>query len=104
MAQRENESDLVGRLKGAGNPVAAFDEIIERYNERLYWHIRRIVVQHEEAEDVLQDTFVAAYTNIGGFRGESEGSLVGWLYKIATNLSIKALKRRKRGIYQIHIG
>ena len=99
MAQRENESDLVGRLKGAGNPVAAFDEIIARYNERLYWHIRRIVVQHEEAEDVLQDTFVAAYTNIGGFRGESEGSLVGWLYKIATNLSIKALKRRKRGIF-----
>lgn len=98
MTHEDCKSDTITLLRSA-NPAAAFDEIIDRYNERLYWHIRRIVVLHEEAEDVLQDTFVAAYTNIGSFRGENEGSLVGWLYKIATNLSIKSLKRRRRGIF-----
>ncbi len=98
MTREEEKSEIIDLLR-SGDTTAAFDEIIDRYNERLYWHIRRIVVLHEEAEDVLQETFVAAFTNAGGFRGESEGSLAGWLYKIATNLSIKALKRRRRGIF-----
>ena len=98
MTREEEKSEIIDLLR-SGDTTAAFDEIIDRYNERLYWHIRRIVVLHEEAEDVLQDTFVAAYSAAGGFRGENEGSLAGWLYKIATNLSIKALKRRRRGIF-----
>ena len=98
MTHEDCKSEIIDLLK-SGDTTTAFDRIIDRYNERLYWHIRRIVVLHEDAEDLLQETFVAAFTNAGSFRGENEGSLAGWLYKIATNLSIKALKRRRRGIF-----
>ncbi len=95
-----DEVAIIARLRASTDDATeVFDAIIDRYNERLYWHIRRIVVLHEEAEDVLQDTFVTAYTSRSGFRGESVGSLTGWLYKIATNLSIRALKRRRRGLF-----
>ena len=85
---------LIAQLKR--NEIEAFDRLIEQYSERLYWHIRRVVVQHEESEDVLQETFVRAYTSISEFRGEAESSLTAWLYRIATNLAINALRKRKR--------
>jgi RNA polymerase sigma-70 factor (ECF subfamily) len=92
-------TQIIGALKSANGAVRAFDLVIERYGERLYWHARRIVVQHEEAEDVVQDTFVTAYSSIGSFRGETEGSLLAWLYRIATTQALKAIKRRKRHIF-----
>lgn len=92
-------TQMIVALKSADGAVRAFDMIIERYSERLYWHCRRIVVQHEEAEDVLQDTFVTAFSSTSKFRGENEGSLLAWLYKIATTLAIKNLRRRKRYIF-----
>ena len=92
-------TQMIVALKSADSAVRAFDLIIERYSERLYWHCRRIVVQHEEAEDVLQDTFVTAFSSASSFRGETEGSLLAWLYKIATTLAIKSLRRRRRHIF-----
>jgi RNA polymerase sigma-70 factor (ECF subfamily) len=94
---KKDTAELIARLKS--NEVEAFDWLIEQYSERLYWHIRRVVVQHEESEDVLQETFVRAYTSISEFRGEAESSLTAWLYRIATTQAIKALRRRKRGIF-----
>lgn len=94
MGEQEN---LIAQLKS--NAVEAFDQLIERYGDRLYWHIRRVVVQHEEAEDALQETFTRAFLSIKDFRGENEGSLIAWLYRIATTLAIRALRRRKRGIF-----
>lgn len=88
---------LIAQLKS--NAVEAFDRLIEQYGERLYWHIRRVVVQHEEAEDVLQETFARAYLSIGDFRGDTESSLTAWLYRIATRLAIVSLRKRKRGIF-----
>ena len=85
---------MIAQLKS--NAVEAFDRLIEQYGDRLYWHIRRVVVNHEDAEDVLQETFVRAYTSIADFRGETESSLTAWLYKIATNIAIGALRKRKR--------
>ena len=93
----KREENLIAQLKS--NAVEAFDLLIEQYGDRLYWHIRRIVVQHEEAEDVLQETFARAYLSISGFRGETESSLTAWLYRIATTLSINVLRKRKRGIF-----
>lgn len=90
----ESSETLIAQLRS--NAVEAFDLLIEQYGERLYWHIRRVVVQHEEAEDVVQETFARAYTSIADFRGETEGSLTAWLYKIATNLAINALRKRKK--------
>ena len=91
---KESTAELIAQLKS--NAVEAFDRLIEQYGDRLYWHIRRVVVNHEEAEDVLQETFVRAYTSIADFRGETESSLTAWLYKIATNIAIGALRKRKR--------
>jgi len=93
----ERQEKLIAQLKS--NAVDAFDLLIEQYGDRLYWHIRRVVVQHEEAEDALQETFTRAYLSIGDFRGETEGSLVAWLYKIATSMAIRALRKRKRGVF-----
>ena len=94
---KENATELIAQLRS--NAVEAFDRLIEQYGDRLYWHIRRVVVQHEEAEDVMQETFVRAYTSIADFRGETEGSLIAWLYKIATNLAINALRKRKKWVF-----
>ena len=97
--QTVEQWSLIDLLRNKEGLPRAFDELVESYGERLYWHIRRIVVMHEDAEDALQEAFVTAYMSINGFRGESEGSLTAWLYKIATTSAIKALKRRRRGIF-----
>lgn len=87
---------MIAQLKS--NAVEAFDRLIEQYGDRLYWHIRRVVVNHEDAEDVLQETFVRAYISIADFRGETESSLIAWLYKIATNIAITVLSKRKKWV------
>ena len=79
-------SHIIDNIRSAECATWAFDAIIERYSERLYWHIRRIVVVREECEDALQDTFVRAFLQVRSFRGSSEGELVAWLYKIATTV------------------
>lgn len=93
----ESITTQIAQLKS--NAVETFDWLIEQYGDRLYWHIRRIVVQHEDAEDVMQETFTRAFLSIGDFRGDSESSLTAWLYRIATTLAIKVLRKRKRGIF-----
>ena len=64
------------------------------YKERLYWHIRRIVLDHDDTDDVLQNTFIKVYRNIDKFKGESK--LYSWMYRIATNESLTFLKQRSR--------
>ena len=91
---KETATELIAQLRS--NAVEAFDRLIEQYGDRLYWHIRRVVVNHEDAEDVLQETFVKAYTSIADFRGDSESSLTAWLYRIATNVAINVLRKRKK--------
>jgi RNA polymerase sigma factor (sigma-70 family) len=71
-----------------------FKLIVERYSQKLYWHIRRIVILHEDANDALQNTFINAWKNIGEFRNES--ALYTWLYAIATNESLAIVNKRKR--------
>lgn len=67
--------------------------MMECYRTRIYWHIRRMVVSHEDAEDVLQETFINAYRFIGTFRRESK--LYTWLYRIATNECLRLLRSRR---------
>ena len=67
----------------------------DRFGQRLYWHIRRLVVSHDDAEDALQETFIRIFTKADSFRGE-ESSLEAWCYKIATNEALKMLRKRAR--------
>ena len=94
---KENTAELVAQLRS--NAVEAFDRLIEHYGDRLYLHIRRIVVNHEDAEDVLQESFAKAYTSIADFRGDTESSLTAWLYRIATNIAINVLRKRKKWMF-----
>jgi RNA polymerase sigma-70 factor (ECF subfamily) len=71
-----------------------FRIIVERYSSKLYWHIRRLVILHEDADDALQNTLVNAWRNIENFRNES--SLYTWLYSIATNESLTIINKRKK--------
>ena len=71
----------------------AFEQLVRQYSEQLYWKIRRIVLVHDDADDVLQNTFVKAWINLSDFRGQSRIST--WLYRIAINQSLTFLNKQK---------
>ncbi|MFI8380362.1 RNA polymerase sigma factor [Leeuwenhoekiella sp. NPDC079379] len=71
-----------------------FEDLVSEYKERLYWHIRRMVISHEDADDVLQNTFIKVYKNLDTFNGDSQ--IYTWLYRIATNESLTFIKKRQR--------
>lgn len=81
--EKYNEKDIVAQLKDKSLRAAAFSAIVERYSEQIYRHIRRMVLSHEDANDLVQETFIKAWTNIDKFRGESQ--IQTWLYRIAIN-------------------
>jgi len=88
----KTDSDIFILLESDLNK--GFSTIVERYSKRLYWHIRRLVILHEDANDALQNTFINVWRNISGFRQES--SLYTWLFAIATNEALSLLKKRSR--------
>lgn len=71
--------------------------LVGKYSQKLYWHIRRLVILHDDADDALQNTFISIWRNAADFRGDS--SLYTWLYKIATNEALTLLNRRKKTAY-----
>ncbi len=75
------------------NPERGFRLLVEKFQSQMYWHIRRMVVSHEDAEDVLQETFIKVFRHLGDFRAES--SLSTWIYRIVTNECIRFLNRKK---------
>ena len=72
----------------------AFNLIVGKYQERLYWHIRKIVIDHDDTDDILQNTFIKAWNGLADFRQDS--GLYTWLYRIATNESLTFLNQKKR--------
>ena len=89
-----NETEFILRLKDPKSKDAAFRELLSLYKERLYWHIRKIVISHDDADDVLQNTFIKVYRSIDKFKGDSK--LYSWLYRIATNESITHINRNAK--------
>lgn len=85
---------MISALKAGEGRERAFTQLVDRYKERLYWHIRSIVLNHDDADDVLQNTFIKVYRNIDGFKGDS--SIYTWMYRIATNESLSHLKKTAR--------
>ncbi|MDE6283517.1 MAG: RNA polymerase sigma factor [Muribaculaceae bacterium] len=89
------DTDLIERLRQPATCREAFNDVMRRYSEPLYWQIRRMVESHDDANDILQNTFLKAWQSVDGFRGDAK--LSTWLYKIALNESITFLaKERKR--------
>lgn len=88
------DSELVKIFHDPGKKEFAFNLIVKRYQERLYWHIRKILIDHDDTDDTLQEAFMKAWRALENFRDES--SLFTWLYRIGTNEALTFLRRKKR--------
>jgi len=89
-----DEITLVEQLQDVQTKEQAFRVLIKQYKERLYWHIRKIVISHDDADDVLQNTFIKVFRGIDNFKQDSK--LYSWMYRIATNESITFLNKRAK--------
>jgi RNA polymerase sigma factor (sigma-70 family) len=88
-----SDSELVKLFRNGDNPQYAFNLIVQKYKERIYWHIRKIVIIHEDADDVVQNTFIKVWKGLSDFREESQ--LYTWIYRIATNEALTHLKQKR---------
>ena len=88
-----NEKEIVVLLQDPARQREAFARIVKEYSEQLYWQIRRLVLTHEDANDILQNTFIKAWTNIEYFRGDAKMST--WLYRIALNECLTFLNKQR---------
>lgn len=88
-----NEREVLALLQDESTLRKGFEMIVAQYSEQLYWQIRRMVLSHEDANDLLQNTFIKAWTNIDYFRAEAK--LSTWLYRIAMNECITFLNKQR---------
>jgi RNA polymerase sigma factor (sigma-70 family) len=90
----KEEAALLKMFRDEATKQAAFVTCINCFQQRIYWHIRRIVIGHEDADDVLQNTFIKVWENIANFRAESK--LSTWIFSIATNEALQFLNKQKK--------
>ncbi|CAM1347308.1 RNA polymerase sigma factor [Tenacibaculum insulae] len=89
-----DELALISQLQNPTTKETAFKQLLSLYKERLYWHVRKIVVSHDDADDVLQNTFIKIFKNIDNFKKDSK--LYSWMYRIATNEAITFINKRAK--------
>ncbi len=94
MVVHQDDKELLFLFKNADSKESAFTKILKKYQEKLYWHIRRMVIDHEDANDVLQNMFIKVWKALHNFREDSQ--LYTWLYRIATNECLTFLEQRKK--------
>jgi len=75
-----SDKDIIKAVKTPGKEEVAFNQLVLKYQERMYWHIRKIVIDHEDTDDVLQNTMIKVWKSLSGFRSES--GLYTWLYPL----------------------
>ncbi|AWM14854.1 RNA polymerase subunit sigma-70 [Flavobacterium sediminis] len=90
----ENEKVFIEALLNPKTQQNAFRELLHLYQKPLYFHIRNIVLNHDDADDVLQNTFLKIYQNLSNFKGESK--LYSWMYRIATNEALNFINQKAR--------
>ena len=94
MAEQTSDTELLVLFRESATREKAFTEIVKKYQERLYWHIRRMLVDHEDSNDTLQNVFIRVWNALAGFREDAQ--LYTWLYRIATNECLTFLEQRKK--------
>ncbi|WP_077155019.1 RNA polymerase sigma factor [Bacteroides bouchesdurhonensis] len=94
-----NEREVLELLQEESTQRKGFEMIVSQYSEQLYWQIRRMVLSHEDANDLLQNTFIKAWTNIDYFRAEAK--LSTWLYRIALNECLTFLNKQRANMVAI---
>jgi RNA polymerase sigma factor (sigma-70 family) len=90
----QHDSELLTLFKSPETKEKAFTQIMKKYQEKIYWHIRRMVIDHDDADDVVQNTFVKAWKGLENFREDAQ--LYTWLYRIATNESLTFIEQKKK--------
>lgn len=92
-----DDQELISRIKNPESRNFGYNLLIKKYQQRIYWHIRKMVIDHDDADDLVQETFIKVYRNIDSFRADSQ--LFTWIYRIATNESLNFLKKKKRRFF-----
>ena len=92
--QHYSDEDILKLYRDDSSRNMALHYLIQKYQQKLYWHIRKIVIIHDDTDDVLQNTFIKTWKGLAGFKEESQ--LYTWLYRIATNESLTFLKQKQR--------
>lgn len=88
------DSLIIAKFADENTREEAFRELIKKYQQKIYWHVRRMVISHDDADDVVQDIFIKVWRNLAKFREDSQ--LYTWLYRIATNECITFLNKKKQ--------
>ncbi|XOV95116.1 MAG: RNA polymerase sigma factor [Bacteroidota bacterium] len=95
------EDFIISKITNEETKNYGFNLLLREYQERIYWHVRKMVIKHEDADDLTQDVFIKVWNNLDKFRAES--SLFTWIYRIATNECLNFLnKKKKRFFIKIH--
>ncbi len=94
MTEFPDDRELLVQFRQSATKERAYTQLIKKYQERLYWHIRRLVVEHEDANDVLQNMFIKVWKGLENFREDSQ--VYTWLYRIATNESLSFIEQQKK--------
>ena len=92
-----SDTTIVEMFRVGESKDFAFTLLVQKYQERLYWHVRRMVADHDDADDVLQNTFLKVWGGLGGFREDAQ--LYTWLYRIATNEALTFLKKKRSSVF-----
>ena len=95
MSSTTSDTELLVQFRNPLTTEKAFTSIIKKYQEKLYWHVRRMVIEHEDANDVLQNVFLRVWNGLENFREDSQ--LYTWLYRIATNECLTYIEQQKKG-------
>lgn len=96
-----NEQQLIQQLSDPGTREQAFGTLVQEFQEPLYWQIRRMVLCHDDADDILQNVFIKAWQGMDSFRGDSR--LSTWLYRIASNECLNFLQRQKQATVSLSL-
>ena len=91
--EQYSDKELINRFRNGDNPSYAFNLLVRKYQERIYWHVRRMVIDHEDANDITQEIFIKVWKNLDSFR--EEANLYTWIYRIATNETLNFLKKKR---------
>ena len=93
MSDEISDKELLERFRNSETRSYAFNLLVRKFQKKIYWHIRRIVISHEDANDVVQETFLKIWKNLDNFKEESQ--LFTWIYRIANNETFTFLKKKR---------
>jgi len=94
MAIQAEDEEILSKFRNEKTRDAAFNMLLKKYQQKIYWHVRRMVIDHDDADDLVQDVFIKVWKNLPGFRNDAQ--LYTWMYRIATNECITFLNKKKQ--------